>query len=482
MPVAPNTWQGRARDVFDLYLNAELALLRAVSRRLAKGIDRPGWAEQKYAEARVMRQEAETALALLSGDTAPLYASRISGAYDGGSDAAYADIRRAMGIPALTISASRVARVDSILDELRGKLSAQRMSILRRVDDEYRRVIGYGVADLATGSINLRQSVQRSLDAFAAAGITSFVDSAGRSWGMPEYAEMATRTGMMRAALAGYADAAVANGQDLIIITDHSDECPLCTPWENAVLSLTGAQRNHPDCKGTLDEAVSAGLFHPNCLHSFSVYIPGLTRIGGGDRQTPEQNAQGYQNRQQMRYMERQVRSWKRRQAAAIDPIDERRAKSFVDQWQAKLRALTAATGLPRGVGREGPRVPLSGAAKLLGSRWIEIAKSLGAAAKNYKVLLPDGNVVKFMEGTRITNVAVIAGKGRDRKIDEVDRLVDKYGGSPDLWQKMKGFGYLNVDGESRKADVHWYEEDNVGRVDFKLKVRRGGEWYFDEG
>ncbi len=364
MPLAPNAWQARAREVFELWLDAEMSLLRAVKRRLAKGIDRPGWAERKYAEARAMRIEAESILAALSKDTAQIYVNRIAGTYGSGAEAAYADLRKGMDVPRLIMPAARIQRIDAILDALQGKVRAQYGRILREVDDQYRRIIGYGVADLATGSITLRQSVQRSLDAFAAAGIASFTDSKERDWGMPEYAEMATRTGMMHAALAGYTDAALANGQDLVITTDHSDECPLCTPWEDKVLTLTGAMRNHPDCQGTMAEATAAGLFHPGCLHSFSVYIPGMTRRGGGDPQTPEQNVRGYKNRQQMRYMERQVRSWKRRQTVAIEPIEERRCKAYVDKWQAKLRDLTQSTGLMRGNGREGPRVLLSPAAK----------------------------------------------------------------------------------------------------------------------
>lgn len=110
----------------------------------------------------------------------------------------------------------------------------------------------------------------------------------------------------------------------------------------------------------------------------------------------------------------------------------------------------------------------------------IIIRKGVGAKAKNYKVQLPDGEQVEFTEGTRITNIKTIAGKGRDRQIDEVDILVDKYGGTAEEWQKKKGFGYLDYEGESYKAEVHWYEEPTVGRVKFKAKSYEG-EWIIDD-
>ena len=136
------------------------------------------------------------------------------------------------------------------------------------------------------------------------------------------------------------------------------------------MLALDAAGEQSPECEGTLAEAEAAGLFHPNCLHSVTVYVPGLTeKVGGKDRQgyTPEMDREGYENRQRQRYTERMVRQWKRRQAVATTPEGERKAKAYVDRWQRKLRELTGETGLPRQYRREGGRVKLSEAAKRLG-------------------------------------------------------------------------------------------------------------------
>lgn len=104
----------------------------------------------------------------------------------------------------------------------------------------------------------------------------------------------------------------------------------------------------------------------------------------------------------------------------------------------------------------------------------IIIAKSLGAKAKNYKVSLPNGEEVPFTEGTRITNIKTIAGKGRDRQIDVVNILVDRYGGKAEEWQKKKGIGYVDYGGESIKCEVHWYEEPTAGKQEFKIKPHNG--------
>ena len=99
----------------------------------------------------------------------------------------------------------------------------------------------------------------------------------------------------------------------------------------------------------------------------------------------------------------------------------------------------------------------------------ITIPHSLGAKALNFKVLLPDGSYTTFTEGTRITSVKVIAGKGRERQIDEIENLLERFGGDALEWQKKKGIGYIEFYGESVCAEVHWYEEPRVGAVKFKV-------------
>lgn len=108
----------------------------------------------------------------------------------------------------------------------------------------------------------------------------------------------------------------------------------------------------------------------------------------------------------------------------------------------------------------------------------IQIHRSVGAKAKNYKILSPEGDILNLSEGSRITKVNVIAGDGRNRAIDMVDVLVEKYGGNPANWQKCKGFGYVDLDGESVLVELHWYQEPTVGKVDFKIKAQPGGGWF----
>lgn len=112
----------------------------------------------------------------------------------------------------------------------------------------------------------------------------------------------------------------------------------------------------------------------------------------------------------------------------------------------------------------------------------IFIPAGVGAKQKDTLVRLPNGDRVRLTPGSRITNVQTIAGLGRNRQIDIVDVLVYKYPDTdPEKWQKKKGIGYVDYDGESYRSELHWYEEPSVGRVEFKIKPDADGNWFYED-
>ena len=102
------------------------------------------------------------------------------------------------------------------------------------------------------------------------------------------------------------------------------------------------------------------------------------------------------------------------------------------------------------------------------------IGKSLGAKSRNYDVIDPStGEIFNFAEGTKIQNSEVFAGYKTKNPLNEEVKLglTDEYGGQPNKWQHCKGNGVLDVDGEETRAEVHWFQEESVGKVKFKVKA-----------
>lgn len=367
MPVSVSEYEHLAGQMLQLYEEAEQRMIRKVSGRLSSGTSSSGWAERKYSEIGAVRRELQNAVSAMRSGRMEMAQSFVSMAYGNASDAFMSEAKalvESIGISGLAKNGEKVA---AILLDLNHTLDVADRRILRSANDAYANIVGRAAAEAATGTITVRQAVQRELDAFADKGISSFVDKSGRSWEMSTYAEMATLTAIERATLTGYTDTMQMYGYDLAVISSHAGACPLCEAWENVVVSISGTSRDYP----SLEDAIAAGVFHPRCMHELSTYYDGITE---GVRNRPRHvsfDSPAYSARQQQRSFERRIRQWKRRMASAISPQAEREAYAHVRMYQGRLRSLIddydqAGDSLPRKYWREGGRQLLSAAAKKL--------------------------------------------------------------------------------------------------------------------
>ncbi len=334
-----------AKAVADLYSQATGDLLAIVARRLARGIDQPGWAERKLAETMDLRREVQIVVGALANE-AP--------------DVVEAAVRQGWvaGLGTGTAELVNEAAVDALVRETVAQVTGTHGGILRQALDVYRTVVADAAGQAVAGAQTRRQVAQRVLDGFADRGVATFVDRAGRRWALESYTEMATRTAVGRAQVAGTLARFEAAGDDLVIVSDAPQECEACRPWEGRVLSIsgrtakgtrvTGGDGQRFTVAGTVREAQSAGLHHPNCRHRLGKFVAGLT-----NRMTDTADPDGDTARQQQRYLERGVRRWKAREAAALDDAGRRSAAAKARAWQARLREHVDAEGLKRQPQRE---------------------------------------------------------------------------------------------------------------------------------
>src|SRR5690606_37576968 len=213
-----------------IYADAETRLLERIARRLERGIDEdPFWAEQKLQEVRYVQREIEDLVTRLERESRREIETAVVEAYEGGALEAARDIAEVVDRPLReVVRVSRLGAVESIVEEAVAQVRSTHLRILRVADDIYRRTIAEATARAATGAMTRREAAQMALSRFADAGITGFVDRAGRRWDIASYAEMATRTATGRAAIQGHIDRLQANGYDLVIVSDSPDECDLC--------------------------------------------------------------------------------------------------------------------------------------------------------------------------------------------------------------------------------------------------------------
>lgn len=263
MPAAadPELAARLAKATADLYGDAAVRLLGAVARRLARGVDEPGWPERKLLEILSLRDEALAVVAQLQANGEQLVGEAIESAVAAGERAAVADLTTVEARAAFT-GANRVA-VQTLVTETLTAVRSTHVRLLRSTLDAYRTVVAEAsLPGVVTGTETRRQAAQRALDRFASRGVTGFVDRSGRGWELESYVEMATRTGAGRAHVAGSLARYEAAGRDLVIVSDAPEECEVCRRWEGRVLSISGRTPGYP----TVARATAEGLLHANCF------------------------------------------------------------------------------------------------------------------------------------------------------------------------------------------------------------------------
>lgn len=257
-------------------------------------------------------------------------------------------------------------------------------------------------------------------------------------------------------------------GHTLVMTSAHFGARPDHAAWQGKAFSRGGARTvegvSYPDFESSTGYGTGAGLAGWNCRHSFAPYIPGFSRL----RAVPEKmnrmtSEEYYDATQRQRAHESAIRRTKRRIALGEDAgLDMTTDKLLLGNQQARQKAYCDKLGLPRRYERE---------------RAYGVEVQPRALRASRVVKLPNGGITRVSEGTAITKVKVILGKGTGKELRDAKYLSAEYEGIPEVeWQKVRGDGYVDVQDSSRHCELHWYQAPGTGRL--KTKVKR----FFDEG
>jgi hypothetical protein len=364
MPVDRPLAADLADELVATYAEIEQRLAVEMAARLRAGLDSPDWAKDKLAAIGSLRKWTTATVRRLSAKTGQKTARALEAAFERGGAEALNEIaatkrgnkaRRAQDLQGVRKALPGVDTLHTLTRSLVGRLEGTHLPILRWAEDAYRTVVAKtALVDVSLGLAARRAASQRAWSELLAQGVTGFTDKAGRNWNLATYVEMATRTGAAQAAVEGHMAQLGKLGVDLVIVSNAPQECIRCRPWEGKVLSRGGpAGRRTVDVEhatrdgemvqvqvaGSVDEAIAAGLLHPNCRHNLSAYLPGLTRTP-----TNTEDPDGDAARQKLRALERKVRAAKLQQAAAIDPATATAAGAKVRALQAEIRDHVTAT------------------------------------------------------------------------------------------------------------------------------------------
>jgi hypothetical protein len=312
MALMPNSAAELVKVIRDIYQDAEEAILHRLARQIAKGITSETWLDRKYADLQDLNRQLDTLLSDLERGVPGAVERAMRMAYNRGTAAAVADLE-AVGRGAGALASPPVPpSIGGFVTATLAPLNSTLFRVRRWAADTYDQVTRETTAQMLTGTLTRREASAQALKRYASRGVTGFTDVSGRNWELASFAEMAARTQAAQASLQGHTDKLRDLGQDLVIVSDHLEECALCRPIEGKVLSISGRTRgtlgDGVGVWGSVAEAVAAGLYHANCRHSQGLYIMGVTKPFGRT-EDPEGDAL----RQRQRAYERRIREWKRR-------------------------------------------------------------------------------------------------------------------------------------------------------------------------
>lgn len=317
-----------SQQLLQIYNNAETVMLERLKKRVDRNITNTGWTERKAQEITYFRNEVEEYTESLNKVTKREMSEALKNSYEKGIRSAESDFKL---LPSIFDDLVVPARLQRLILEANGIVERSNLKVLRSTVDVFQQIQAEVATGVLTGVETRKEIAQRMLNRLADKGITGFTDKLGRNWDISSYVETATRTVTARAAVQGHIDRQTQSGRDLVIVSSHGG-CPICRPWEGKILSISGAPPHT-----SLETAIAAGLFHPNCKHTLTGYVEGLTVIEDPpNRMKPEQ----YEYTQVMRSNERQIRRWKRRLVVAEGSQGALKAKNKILYYQSKQRSL----------------------------------------------------------------------------------------------------------------------------------------------
>lgn len=278
-----------AKEIADLFVELELHLVDSLKRNLMRHKrqeqDEGGvggtpekweaWQSAKLRDIQRFRRENEAILgeyrSVIDEETAKLLQEQYS---EGGSDGFFH---------------TSDERLNTLIGEMQNNEARVEKAALRYMNDVYRKTILRTTTAMTAGGMTLQKATDEATKDFLAQGINCVEYSNGRHVNIASYAEMALRACSTRAMLMGEAKQRERMGIDTVLVSQYGACSDTCLPWQGLVYIDDVFQDYHGPKGGSfgvsrngrqymfLSVAIKAGLFHPNCRHTITTWIEGVS-------------------------------------------------------------------------------------------------------------------------------------------------------------------------------------------------------------
>lgn len=216
---------------------------------------------------------------------------------------------------------------------------------------------------ITSGGFDRNTAIRTAVKDLARDGVKAITYPSGHTDTIEVAVRRAIVTGVNQSALRLQNALADEMGCDLVETTAHSGARPSHAEWQGRVFSRSGRSKKYPSFVKATGYGTGDGLGGWNCRHGFFPYFEGSPRtytqkdLDALEEKNVTYNGQKlteYEASQQQRYIERQIRRWKRENAAmAAAGLDTTESAAKIHQWQETQKDFVRQTGLKRQGDRE---------------------------------------------------------------------------------------------------------------------------------
>ena len=234
-------------------------------------------------------------------------------------------------------------KLDALVQATTSDLQKAETAILRKANDDYRKVIYNAQVYANTGAGTYEKAVDMAVKEMVYRGLNCVEYANGARHTLPDYADMAIRTAGKRAYLQGEGEKRQQWGITTVIIAKRGNPCPKCLPFVGKVLVddvWSGGRSDGVDPESgkkypTMSYAVSRGLYHPRCKDHHTTYFPGIsTADDTWTKKELEAIGQANQEEARQQYIDRQEQRYEKLADAALDPENKEEYARRAEEWK----------------------------------------------------------------------------------------------------------------------------------------------------
>lgn len=238
-------------------------------------------------------------------------------------------------------------KLEALIEAVTHDMEKAETAVLRRAEDQYRKIIFNAQVYANTGAGTYEQAVDMASRDFLAAGINCIQYANGARHTLSDYADMAIRTASKRAYLQGEGEKRQEWGISTVIMNKRGNPCPKCLPFVGKVLIddvWSGGRKDGVDPETgkrypLMSKAIEAGLYHPRCKDSHTTYFPGIsTADDTWTEKELEAIGQNYAREQKGKYAKHQAEKYGRLAEYSLDEENQKRYAARREEWKKQAQ------------------------------------------------------------------------------------------------------------------------------------------------